>query len=214
MSDSEIIDDQNQTQRQKRRRISNELNEKALETIVFGRDTDIFDKISKKTKIEDKIGFIDDKDISDESSDESDEDIDRTETQFNFGNKSQTKNKSVWKDSDDDIDVSHAFRGATKLPKKVSKEDKYKDYLENKFNDLYKKPKWTQMTDKTSFSDDSDSSDGEDSDEDLKRTALKFKSKSNRLEKGFLAIKKCTDLTKNSKNKVFSNYKFQKYCIY
>ncbi|CAG2183262.1 unnamed protein product, partial [Oppiella nova] len=108
---------------------------------------------------------------------------------------SETKKKSVWSDSDDYIDVSDAMKDCRKLPKRVAKEDKYKDYLENKFNDLYKTPKWAQMADKDKSSDDSDS------DEDVDQTAQRFKARPQGLDKRFLAFKKCTHLTNDHKMK-------------
>ncbi|CAG2104539.1 unnamed protein product [Medioppia subpectinata] len=203
----------------RKRGISDEMTEQALESIVFGKDSDILDKISKKcknTELSEKIGFFEDRapeevnrvviDSDSEESDESDNDISYTKSDFLsrrttdeevLSNETTTEKKSVWIDSDDYIQVSDAMKECRKLPKRVTNDDKYKDYLENKFNDLYKKPKWAQMDDK----DDSQDSSGSDSDEDVNRTAQAFKARTRRIDRGVLAIKKCTHLTNDHKMK-------------
>ena len=199
-----------------------EVNEELLETIVFGKESNVLENISKKSKqkevsetnliIEDRSGSPKRFSVThdgDEDSDDSDssEDINYSKTDL-FSNlnddevseeKEETSSakKSVWADSDDLIAASEAF--SRKLPKRVAKEDNYRSYLENKFNDLYKRPKWALKTNK----DTKDSSESEDSDDDdISRTARNFKVKSDVLDKGILRLKKCTDLTHDNHKKV------------
>lgn len=201
------------------KRKKEKVNEQLLEAIVFGKESTVLENISKKSKqlsetiIEDrtpsdqksKINY-EEEDISDDS--DSSEDVNYSRTEF-FSDpnvnkelsdvipESSSEKKIVWTDSDDLIAVSDAL--SKKLPKRVSIEDNYRNYLENKFNDLYKRPKWALKSGK----DKRDESESDDSDdEDVGRTARNFKLKSNVLDQGILRLKKCTDLTHDNHQRV------------
>jgi hypothetical protein len=213
-SDSELVIDN----KHKRKRIGEELEEKSLEKIVLGRESDVFTNINKKSKLinesidESNSEIYSELDSNEDNEEESDSSEDSLYhklvtnqcIEINELSNSETSKKSVWIDSDDAIDVSQGLEGIKTLPKKVTKHNKYKEYLENKFIDLYKTPKWAQKkTNKSKVKDQkSDSNDSEESDDELMRTAQNFKIKSTKLEKGILAIKKCTNLTNDHKMKV------------
>ncbi|XP_054163096.1 U3 small nucleolar RNA-associated protein 18 homolog [Oppia nitens] len=225
----------------KKHKVVDESHEKALETILFGKESDVLETISKKHKIksekaDQKFDFFVDKglpiltasfsesfvneEVEDESDDSSDGDNDYIKEAFSLATKHETeeeeevieteemtKRKSVWVDSDDDIVVNEAMSNAKKLPKRVDTKDKYKDYLDNKFTDLYKTPKWAEMGDRKDrniLSSDSDS-DSDIDDDGLMRTAQRFKLKSKTLAKGIISIKKCTPLTNDNKVKTCLN---------
>ena len=204
----------------RRRKLKEKVDVKALETIVFGRETTVSENISKKQKIEvidEEFGIIEDSclfrdnEVSDDS--DSSEDINYTKSDFfpelkpsneDFPHEEEEpKKKGVWSDADDQISVRNALN-INILPKRVGKDDSYRQYLENKFTDLYKTPKWAQIDakHKVRHSDSSEETEDSDEDDDIQRTAKRFKLKSNKLEKGFLPIKKCTHLTKDNKMKV------------
>lgn len=221
-SETELVIDN----KHKRRRIHEELDEQALEKIVFGREEDVFLNISKKSKQKetkesldqndgesDSDLELDDSEDNEEIGEESDlsedsvydkiADQSKKDSDHNQVSTSETTKKSVWVDDDDYIDVSQGLKGIKTLPKKVTKQNKYKEYLENKFNDLYKTPKWAQNEAKSKRSKAEDQkSDSDESDDELMRTAQNFKIKSTKLDKGILAIKKCTHLTNDNKMKV------------
>ena len=220
-----VISDEKKN-RPKRRRFREKVDEKALETIVFGRESNVLENITKRLKPEEEseesFGIIEDRNASKElpllshfedndDSDESDssEDINYTKSdffpelkplreEFPEEEREEHKKKTVWSDADDDIGVRDALDSRV-LPKRVAKDDSYKHYLENRFTDLYKNPKWAQIDRKQRQKDSDDSDDSED---DVERTAKNFKLKTNDLKKGILPIKKCTDLTKDHKIKV------------
>ena len=199
-----------------------------LETIVFGKQTNVSTNINKKLKVIDKeLAIIEDKNgghempnlspfIDNEDSDESDssEDINYTKSDFfpelrqelpHERETEEPKKRGVWTDADDHIGVKDGL-DIDILPKRVDKEDSYRQYLENRFTDLYKTPKWAQIDDKHTKKTTDSTEESEDSDDDnVERTAKRFKLKSNKLEKGFLPIKKCTHLTKDHKMKVYIN---------
>jgi hypothetical protein len=220
-SDSELIIDN----KHKRKRIGEELEEKSLEKIVFGRESDVLTNINKKSKTKPKVinESIDENnselysELDSNDSEDNEEESDSSEDSLyhklvinqciesNEISNSETSKKSVWIDSDDAIHVSQGLEGIKTLPKKVTKDNKYKEYLENKFIDLYKTPKWAQKktNNRSKVKDQkTDSNDSEESDDELMRTAQNFKIKSTKLEKGILAIKKCTNLTNDHKMKV------------
>lgn len=117
--------------------------------------------------------------------------------------------RTAWSDPDDEVKAGEVLAHASKLPKKVSHETNYKDYLESKFYSVYKKPKWAdlevkrankskvkKLTSKSSNEAARELSESSEDDEEvaLVRQAVSVKGKSKRLPKSFLELKKCTNI--------------------
>ncbi|RWS04003.1 U3 small nucleolar RNA-associated protein 18-like protein [Dinothrombium tinctorium] len=97
--------------------------------------------------------------------------------------------KEAWVDDDDNIIVKDALRDFSKYPRKVESDQKYKTYLESKFKEFNETPKWSLQKQETK----SESSDSDEED-NLQATVGDHISKSTKLSKGVLNIKKCTNL--------------------
>ena len=120
----------------------------------------------------------------------------------------QSKTKQVWFDDDDEIDVSIALDDCKKLPKSVKSQDKYRQYLERKFTEIYEPPNWAQS--KTlenkrksrQHKDTDDSDDDDDNEIQVEQIAygnLKRPNQIHQLNKEFLRVKKCPHLNQSSR---------------
>jgi U3 small nucleolar RNA-associated protein 18 len=103
--------------------------------------------------------------------------------------------KAAWIDSDDEILVSEGLAGVAQLPRRVTEDQKFKTYQEEKFKSIYKTPKWAEDSHKKrKRHDDSSSEDDDDDGVSLSTVARKVTKIGSRLARGNLNFKKCTAL--------------------
>ena len=135
---------------------------------------------------------------SPDSSSERDSDVERKDDPRESKKTSPAK-KPAWVDEDDEILVSEGMARADKLPKKVVGEQKYKTYLEQKFETIYKKPKWADPSVEKNKRHQNDSSEDDDDDIPLSSVARKISTPGKKLTGGKLNFKKCAALNEDMK---------------
>lgn len=90
------------------------------------------------------------------------------------------------------------MKGTTHIPRGVAPQQKYKDYLESKFNTLHETPKWAIQREPSAATD----SDADSDDDELFTRAGDYTTQGKGLATELLHIKRCANLNVEQPGKV------------